>query len=99
MRISISTKLIIMTVSFLAATTITIALSNSQEIEKRISAREKDFNLETVHSKTTEVRALLNAAVERTQALGLLALRSQVEKDELEFALEKDRKGDRGTYH
>lgn len=91
MKISISTKLIVMTVGFLAATTVTIAISNSQEIGRRISAREKDFNQETVHSKTIEVRAIFNSAVERTQALGLLALQNSTDNQELEFSLNKDR--------
>lgn len=90
MRISISTKLIVMTVSLLSATTIGIALSNSKEIEKRVSAREKDFNQEKTSAKTIEVKALLAAATERTQALGQLAIQNSTAK-EVDFAFEKDK--------
>ncbi|MEZ0391863.1 MAG: adenylate/guanylate cyclase domain-containing protein [Pseudobdellovibrionaceae bacterium] len=91
MRISISTKLIIMTIGFLAATTFNIGFSNSREIENRVLAREKDFNQEKAHAKTLEVRALLGSLVDRVQALGKLSLQASQESKEIEFAFEKEK--------
>jgi adenylate cyclase len=91
MRLGISTKLIIMTVGFLGATTLSIALSNSRQIEKRVSAREKDFNQEKAHAKASEIRGILNAAVERTMALGQLAVQNDQSKEEVDFNFNKDK--------
>ncbi len=91
MRIGISMKLIFMTVGFLVATTFAIALSNSQNIEKRISAREKDFNQEKAHSKAVEVRGLLASSIERTLVLGQMAVQKSGSSEEVDFNFEKDR--------
>lgn len=70
MRIPISTKLIVMTVGLLVATTVGIGLSNSKEIEKRVSTREKEFNKDKAKAKGLEIQNILSASIERTQALG-----------------------------
>jgi adenylate cyclase len=80
-----------MTVGFLAATTLSIGLSNSRDIEKRISAREQDFNQEKTHAKAVELRSILSAAVERTSALGQLAVQKNSSGDDIDFNFEKDR--------
>lgn len=100
MKIPISTKLIGMTVILLVATTVGIGLSNSREIEKRISTREKEFNKDKAKSKGMEIQNILTASMERTQALGQAIVRKQsaaamtanapVDDTDVNFNFEKD---------
>lgn len=93
MRIPISTKLIVVTVSLLTVTAVGIGYFNSKEIEKRIFTRESENNLEKASAKAVEVENILANVMERTQILGTLMVRkgnSPESKSDLDYNFEKD---------
>lgn len=81
-----------MTVGLLVATTVGIGLSNSKEIEKRVSTREKEFNKDKAKAKGLEIQNILAASIERTQALGQLINKRGQQSDDSDtnFNFEKD---------
>ncbi|GIL18844.1 MAG: hypothetical protein BroJett040_25950 [Oligoflexia bacterium] len=80
MRISISSKLIFLVVSFLVATTVFFARESSNLFESVLVQREEDGNMSTVSARLKEIDAALLSTKERVEVIGTMLAKQEQEK-------------------
>ncbi len=90
MRISISTKMIFLVVSFLLTTTVFFAKKSSSLFESVLVQREEDTNLATVTSRLKEVEATLLSAKERIEVIGTLMAKKSTEPTKVSADADND---------
>ncbi len=77
MKISISIKLILMTLGILFLATVSITLITSGLFEKKTLDRESDSNLESASAKATEIEHIITSTYQRTKGTAFSYYKSQ----------------------
>ena len=80
MRISIATKLIFLTISFLVIATAIFATQSSQLLETVLILREENSNRMQADALATEVDSIIGSAIERAQIIGTILYKMKNEE-------------------
>jgi adenylate cyclase len=95
MRLTISTKLIVLTVITLLLATVPIAMKSSELFEEVSVQREEYGNLSTAGYKSVEIENTLNSLFDKAKLMGSLIYKAHSENREIgedfKFNFEKDR--------
>lgn len=92
MRISISTKLIILTITLLIIVTFLFAKQSSELFETVLVQREEYSNISQAASRATEVENVLAGVIERSQIIGTLLLKNNsLSNADIDFNFNKDK--------
>jgi adenylate cyclase len=87
LRVTISTKLVLGTISLILVVSLAIAYRNSQLFESTFSKSQYDINAELANSKSTEVETLMVNYIEKVKTVSNFLLVSPAVKDEANEAL------------